>query len=122
MFRYQNEMKNHLSKNGDINMEQLIKLANKGEKEAIQALKETAKYLGIGISNLIIGFSPQAIIVSGKIVKVWDIIKDEIKSLAERSIRQVLPETIIRASSIRDSSTLMGSLSLVLARKFASAN
>ncbi len=122
MFRYQNQMKNHLSNNGDVNMEQLIKLANEGEKEAIQALKETAKYLGVGISNLIIGFSPQSIIVSGRIVRVWDLIENEIKSLAERSIRQELPETIIRASSIRDSPTLMGSLSLVLARKFASAN
>ena len=71
---------------------------------------------------MIIGFSPQTIIVSGRIVKVWNLIRDEIEHLAERSIRQGLPETIIRASSLGDDPTLIGSLSLVLARKFASAN
>jgi predicted NBD/HSP70 family sugar kinase len=123
MSRYQSQIKKHSSKNGDvINMEQLIKCAHEGESEAVQALKETAKYLGIGISNLIIGFSPQAIIVSGNIAKAWDLIKDEIESLAERSVRQGLEHTVIRASSLGDAPTLMGSLSLVLARKFASAN
>jgi N-acetylglucosamine repressor len=124
--RYQTQIKNHSAKNGDnnadINMEQLIKRAQDGENEAIQALKETAKYLGIGISNLIIGFSPQAIIVSGTIAKAWDLIKDEIESMSERSVRQGLPHPFIRASSLGDAPTLMGSLSLVLARKFASAN
>ncbi len=121
-FRYRNLLKKGSSKNGDCRIEQLIKLANDGDEEAVQVFKEAARFLGIGISNLIVGFSPQAVIVSGRIVKVWDIIKDEIRSLAERSVRQELPETIIRVSSIPDSSTLMGSLSLVLARKFASAN
>ncbi len=121
-FRYRNLLKKVSSKNGDCRIEQLIKLANDGDEEAVQVFKEAARFLGIGISNLIVGFSPQAVIVSGRIVKVWDIIKDEIRSLAERSVRQELPETIIRVSSIPDSSTLMGSLSLVLARKFASAN
>lgn len=121
-FRYKNLLKKGSSKIDDFRFEDLIKLANDGDQEAIQIFKEAAKFLGIGISNLIVGFSPQSVIVSGRITKVWDIIKDEIKSLAARSVRQELPGTIIRASSIPDSSTLMGSLSLVLARKFASAN
>lgn len=122
MFRYQNQIKKRLLKSKDINMELLIQLANGGEKEAINALKETAKYLSIGISNLIIGFSPQAVIVSGSIVKAWDLIKNEIEHLAERSVRQGVSQPIIRASSLGDSPTLIGSLSLVLAQKFASAN
>lgn len=122
MSRYRNQIKNNASKNADINMEQLIKLAHEGEKEALQALRETAKYLGIGISNLIIGFSPQAVIISGTIAKAWDLIKDEIENLSERSVRQGLPHPVIRASTLGDSPTLMGSLSLVLARKFASAH
>jgi predicted NBD/HSP70 family sugar kinase len=118
--RYQNQFENDAAK--DITIDELIRRASEGEREAVQALKETAKYLGIGISNLIIGFSPQAIIVSGRIAKTWDLIKDEIENLAERSVRQGLSQTVIRASSLGDSPTLMGSLSLVLARKFASAN
>lgn len=122
IFRYQNQIKKGVSKNEEISIKQLIKLANSGNKEAVQAFKESARYLGIGISNLIIGFSPQAVIISGNIVGVWELIKGEIECLAERSVRRGLPEIMIRASSLGDSPTLMGALSLVLARKFASAN
>ncbi len=121
-FRYRKLTGKTLSKNGDYTIEKLIKLANKGDEDAIKVFKKTARLLGIGISNLIIGFSPQTVIVSGRIVNVWDIIKGEIECLAERSVRQELTETIIKASSLGDSPTLLGSLSLVLAGKFASAN
>ncbi len=121
-FRYRNQFKKCSSKNGDYRIERLIKLANEGDEEAIKVFKEAARFLGIGISNLVVGFSPQTIIVSGRIVKVWDIIKDEIGYLAGRSVRQELPKTIIRASSLGDSPTLTGAISLVLARKFASAS
>jgi predicted NBD/HSP70 family sugar kinase len=122
MARYRNQLEEQALKNGDVNLERLIKSANEGEREAVRALKETAKYLAIGISNLIIGFSPQAVVVSGLITKAWDLIQNEIETLSERSVRQGLPHPVIKASSLGDAPTLVGSLSLVLARKFASAN
>lgn len=121
-FRYESYSKKNHSKNRDNSFDRLIKLAEQGDAEAVRVFRETARFLGIGISNLIIGFSPQAVIVSGRIVKIWSVIKDEIERLAERSVRQGLPETVIRASSLGDAPTLTGALSLVLARKFASAN
>jgi predicted NBD/HSP70 family sugar kinase len=121
VYRYQ--ISNGTTENGgSINFEQLIKLAHEGKSHATKALKESGKYLGIGISNLIVGFSPQAVVISGNIVKAWALIKDEIQSLAERSVRQGLDRPTIMASTLGDSPTLTGSLSLVLARKFASAN
>jgi predicted NBD/HSP70 family sugar kinase len=120
VYRYQ--MSSGSTENGDLSFEQLIELAHEGKPYATKALKESGKYLGIGISNLIVGFSPQAVVISGNIVKAWALIKDEIQSLAERSVRQGLDRPTIVASSLGDSPTLIGSLSLVLARKFASAN
>ncbi|HEX8250296.1 MAG TPA: ROK family transcriptional regulator [Pyrinomonadaceae bacterium] len=120
VYRYQ--ISNGSTKDGDLSFEQLINLAHEGKPHATKALKESGKYLGIGISNLIVGFSPQAVVISGNIVKAWALIKDEIQSLAERSVRQGLGRPTITASSLGDSPTLIGSLSLVLARKFASAN
>lgn len=109
-------------KNGrEVTMSELINLANKGDKKAIEALKITAKYIGIGISNLIVGLSPQAVIVSGNLTRVWDIVGDELRCIAERSVRRDLSAPTIIASTLGDQPTLMGSLSLVLARKFASA-
>jgi N-acetylglucosamine repressor len=118
--RYHKLFDKNLTTSNGITMTKLVSLANEGETQAIEALKETAKYLGIGISNLIVGLSPQAVIVSGGITKAWPIIKDELLSIAERSVRRDLPKTAIMASSLGDKPTLMGALSLVLAKKFAS--
>jgi len=107
---------------GIVNIGHLIGLAENGEKQAVKILKETATYLGIGISNLIIGFSPQAVVVSGSIVRAWDLIKDEIEDYAKRSIRQEVSGTKIIPSELGDTPTILGSISLVLARKFASAS
>lgn len=118
---YQQNFGNNISTSGVVTMSMLIALAKQGEKQAIEALRESAKFLGIGIANLIVGLSPQAVIISGTIIKAWDIIKDEILSVAERGIIRDLPHPIIMASTLGDNPTLIGALSLVLARKFASA-
>jgi len=100
----------------------LIALAKNGESLAADILKDTAHFIGIGISNLIIGFSPQAIVVSGSIVRAWDLIKDEINVLAQRSIREEVSKTLLLPSTLGDSPTILGAISLVLARKFALAS
>ena len=116
------ETSNGTRGSGQIDVDHLIALAQNGEARALDKLKENAKYLGIGISNLLIGFSPQAIVVSGSITKAWDLIKDEIEEAGERSIRHEVKKTRIIPSSLGDTPTILGSISLVLARKFASAN
>lgn len=108
--------------NGNIDIEHLIGLAVNGEARAVQTLRESAHYLGIGISNLIVGFSPQAIVISGSIVKAWDVMKEELNILAGRSIRDELPSPAIVRSSLGDEPTVLGSIALVLASKFASAS
>ncbi len=107
---------------GAVTIDHIIGLAKNGEKHAVNVLKETAHYLGIGISNLIIGFSPQTIVISGKIVHAWDLISDEISMLSLRSIRHELSGANIVPSELGDNPTTVGSISLVLSRKFVSAN
>ncbi len=107
---------------GAIGIDSFVRLAQNGEKQAVSVMKETAWYLGIGISNLIIGFSPQAIVVSGNIVRAWDLISDEINQLARRSIRHELSSTNIVPSALGDNPTVLGSISLVLTRKFVASH
>lgn len=110
------------NKYDELEIEDIIDLANDGDQIAIKVFDKTAEFLGIGISNLIVGLNPQAIIISGKVIKAWNLIVDELHNTIERSIRQKLPKTEIIASSLGVYPTLIGSISLVLARKFASAN
>ena len=99
---------------------QLIDRALAGEAAAREALGETARYLGIGISNLIVGFSPEVVIVGGAITRAWDLVSDLFSATVRRSVRRDLPFTRIIPSTIGDRASLMGALSLVLADKFAS--
>ncbi len=116
--KHHNSMSNNASQ---VDIIQLVGLANIGEEQALAALKETAKYIGLGIANLVVGFSPQCIVISGAITKAWDLIAEEVQIFADRSIRHELPKAVLIPSSLGDNPTLMGALSLVLARKFASA-
>lgn len=122
IFRYQKLLRESNLSKESVDIKQIVALANNGEAQAIQALKETARFLGIGISNLIIGLSPQAVIVSGIITEAWDLVVNELQSMANRSVRTDLPKTTLSISSLGDTPTLMGALSLVLAKKFASAS
>jgi predicted NBD/HSP70 family sugar kinase len=100
----------------------LVERALKGEEAAQTALVETARYLGVGISNLIKGLSPEAVIVGGQIAGAWPLIAAELKtSIEENSICRGLSYTRIIASTLGANPRTMGALSLVLASKFASA-
>ena len=108
-------------KNGEsVTFPQLVELALEGQDHAIQALKETAQYIGIGVSSLIQGLSPEVIVIAGSIVRAWSVIEDEVKKAAIGSICQGYPSANIMPSTLGAFPTLMGALSLVLANKFAS--
>src|SRR5436190_4797208 len=107
--------------NNDVNFSAVMDLALKGERNARAALKETARYLGIGIANLIQGLAPEAVIVGGPIARVWPVIVGDLKASVDASICRGFPSTPILDSTLGSEPTLMGALSLVLASKFASA-
>jgi N-acetylglucosamine repressor len=106
--------------NNEVNFAKMVELALKGERSARAALKETARFLGIGIANLIQGLAPEAVIVAGPIAKAWPVISDELRASVDVSICRGFPTTRIMSSTLGAQPTLMGALSLVLASKFAS--
>jgi predicted NBD/HSP70 family sugar kinase len=103
-----------------VSFDDVMERALGGEQAAIDALTETAHYLGIGISNLIVGLSPEAVVVGGRITRAWPIVAPSLEETIQRSIRRGLPSARIVASTLSEP-TLMGAVSLVLARKFGLA-
>ena len=109
------------SRNQNLSFNQLIENAFNGDQAAKDALIETAYYLGLGISNLTKGLSPEAVILAGQISRAWPLIADELhKAIAQNSICRGLPSSAAFASTLGEDTRLMGALSLVLAGKFAS--
>jgi predicted NBD/HSP70 family sugar kinase len=100
----------------------LIDRALDGEEAARTSLVETAKFVSIGISNLIVGFSPELVVIGGSISRAWPLLAGVFGETIERSVRRGLPTARIVASTLGEETTLMGALSLVLADKFAYAS
>ena len=104
---------------GQVDFVQLVERSLRGEPAAVNALTETAHYLGVGISNLIGGMSPEAIIIGGPIVRAWPLIVREISKVVGENSCLIQPSVRIIASTLGAQPKLMGALSLVLASKFA---
>lgn len=104
-----------------ITFRELVDLALKGEIDAKAALVDTARCLGVGISNLVVGISPEAVVVGGEISRAWILVESALRETIEHSVRRGLPSARILPSTLGDQPVLRGALSLVLAGKFAAA-
>jgi predicted NBD/HSP70 family sugar kinase/biotin operon repressor len=104
-----------------IDFRHLVDRALAGEANARSALTETALCLSVGISNLVVGFSPEAVVVGGEIARAWSLIESALTETIERSVRRGLPSARILPSTLGEKPVLRGALSLVLASKFAAA-
>lgn len=100
---------------------ELVDRALGGEASAKAALIDTARCLGVGISNLVVGFSPEAVVVGGEIARAWALVGSALTETIEHSVRRGLPSARILPSTLGEKPTLRGALSLVLAGKFAAA-
>lgn len=105
----------------DFGFRELVDQALSGESHAKSALIETARYLGVGISNLVVGFSPESVVVGGEIVRAWPLVKDALTETIDHSIRRGLASARIMPSTLGENPELRGALSLVLASKFAAS-
>ena len=105
----------------ELSFRKLIDKAFAKDDAAREALVETGRYLALGISNLTKGLSPEAVIVAGDIARAWPLIAEELRStLTANTICSDLVSAPVFASTLGEDTRLMGALSLVLARKFAS--
>lgn len=92
------------------------------DPQAIETLKVTAEYLGMGIANLSHGLSPETVVIGGEITKAWDIIEPVIK--AKLHSNYLIPAVTlpkIRQASVQRPS-LFGAIPIALQNCFGSAN
>jgi len=85
----------------DFIAQDILDLAKNNDETAIEILKHTGYYLGLGITNIIKAIDPHAIIIGGKITQVWDIIYPEIMNVitqraffGKKKNIKILPTTI----------------------------
>jgi predicted NBD/HSP70 family sugar kinase len=61
---------------GDLSahVKRICHLAMAGEEKAVEALRGSARYLGVGISNLIWGLDPDSVVIDGTITEAWPLV------------------------------------------------
>ena len=75
-----------------ITARKICELAQTGDQVALQAVEHEAYYLGLGIANLINLFTPDAIVLSGSVMKSATLFLDRIREVIRRGCRFVPAE------------------------------
>jgi predicted NBD/HSP70 family sugar kinase len=103
-----------------LSIRDVIEGARRGKDPAIKALQSTARYLGLGISNLLLGLNPELVILGDEIASAWDLIEEEVLSTVRSRVPAYYLEGVkIGASSIKENPSLLGGIALVLADIFS---
>ena len=108
-------------KPADFAFDDLIRLAATGDRHAGAALDQMARYLGIGLSGLVTGLSPEVIVIVGEVTRAWHrvgpIVNDIVK---RRSLPQNLTRILPTDPAIQP--RLRGAATLVVQQHFGAPN
>ena len=95
-------------------MRKLLELVDAGDIAATEAVRETARYLGIGITGLINGLDPEVVVIGGEITKVWGVIEPIIVEETQRSLLAPRSHGVaIRPSAFEVRPSLKGAVTLI---------
>ncbi len=92
-----------------ITAKKICELAQQGDVRALQAVEHEAYYLGLGLANLINLFTPDAIVLSGSVMKSADLFMNRIRAVIRGGCRFVpADKTQLTLASLGDDTNLIG--------------
>jgi glucokinase len=92
-----------------ITAKKICELAQQDDTVALRAVEHEAYYLGIGLANLINLFTPDAIVLSGSVMKSAPLFLDRIRDVIRSGCRFVPAEkTQLTLASLGDDTNLIG--------------
>lgn len=99
-------VENDLSK---ITAQMITEAAKKGDSLCSEIVKETGKYLGVGIANLINLLNPELVILAGGVAQAGDILLNPIIHTAQQySLNYAFNEVKIVTGKLRDEAGIIG--------------
>ena len=104
-------------KAGLTNAEMAAELARSGDTEAQQAWAEAARYLGMGVANLISTLNPEMVVLGGGLAGAADLLMDGIRKEAARWAQPVaFRNTKITVTALGERAGLLGAARLAFQR------
>ena len=104
----------------DVSIEEVVSRGLQGDPKAIETLRQTATYLGRGLTPVIYSLNPGVIVLGGVITRAWDIIYPEIRRVLTAQVNRFIGSGVsIIPSTLENKPSLVGAIALVLARAFS---
>ncbi|MBA7615038.1 N-acetylmannosamine kinase [subsurface metagenome] len=102
-----------------IDIYDIFDASNKGDKLASDIMDDVINWFGIGISNIILMYDPQIMIIQGIFTKAGKYFLENLrKKINEISLFSIKRETEIKYSELGDKAGVLGAASYVLSKYF----
>jgi len=107
------ELTQHRTKPIDLDL--ILRAAQRGDAVVLQALRETGVYLGIGIANLVNLLNPSLVAFGGSLSLAHEFLLPPAREVVEqRAMAELRQTTHIVVSAFRQEACVMGGVALVL--------
>jgi predicted NBD/HSP70 family sugar kinase len=113
-YRSENGSKRSTS-GGDVTTraKQICHFAMAGDQAAAAALRETGRYLGIGISNIVWGLDPDGVIIDGTLTEAWPLLDPVIREqFADGRVFSNFRNLLLRPSALEGQAAIIGAAAL----------
>jgi predicted NBD/HSP70 family sugar kinase len=98
----------------------IAELAMAGDDAALSTVRETARYLGIGISNIVWGLDADTIVIDGALTGAWRLLGPAIQRELPDQLDLWGPRNlVVRSSVLGGEASLIGAATLNLGKIFA---
>jgi glucokinase-like ROK family protein len=98
-----------------ISTQMVAEAAEAGDALSTGILDTAFEYLGIGISNLINLFTPEAVVIGGGVAQAGDVLFDSVdRVVRSRALRDIARDTVIQPSTFGPRAAVMGAVALIL--------
>ncbi len=103
-------MKNYLKETGEVSGMTAFKAAKAGDKAADMAVEEYARYLALGISNLINLFQPEVLLVGGGVSNEGDYLLDRVRKYVKEWVYAygIIKSTVIKRAELANDAGIIG--------------
>jgi predicted NBD/HSP70 family sugar kinase len=98
---------------------QICRLAMRGEPAATEALRETCRYLGIGIANVVWGLDADAVIFDGTMSEAWPLVGPWIAAQFPNPELLNFQDLMLRPSALHGEAAMIGAATLPFMRLFS---
>ncbi len=103
----------------NIDIDSIFDASNDQDKLALDLMDDAINWFGIGISNIILMYDPQIVIIQGIFTKAGEyFLKNLREKINKISLFSIKRETVIKYSELGDNAGLLGAASYILSNYF----